>query len=72
MLAVALCCFGWKKRRHLQMLVLLAVSVVGLCLLNGCGGATFSSTQRAVISTVTVTATAGSLQHTTTFSITAN
>jgi hypothetical protein len=72
-LAVALCCFGWKKRRRLQMLVLLAVSVAGLTLLNGCGGA--SSTMSApppVTSTVTVTAASGSLQHAGTFSLTVN
>jgi hypothetical protein len=71
-LAVALCFFGWKKRRGLQMLLLLVVSVAGLCLLNGCGGATFAATasRAAVTSTVTVTGASGSLMHTTTFSVT--
>ncbi|HEV2485798.1 MAG TPA: chitobiase/beta-hexosaminidase C-terminal domain-containing protein [Terracidiphilus sp.] len=71
-LAIALCFFGWKKRRGLQMLLLLVVSVAGLCLLNGCGGATFATTasRAAVTSTVTVTGTSGALQHTTTFTVT--
>jgi hypothetical protein len=72
-LAVALCCIGWKKRRRLQMLLLLAVSVAGLSLLNGCGGASpIVSSSVPVISTVTVTAASGSLSHTTTFSLTVN
>jgi hypothetical protein len=69
-LAVALCCFGWKKRRRLQMLVLLAVSVAGLSLLTGCGGS--SAPVQPVTSTITVTATSGSLSHSTTFSLTVN
>jgi hypothetical protein len=36
-LAVALCFFGLRKRRRLQMLLLLAVSVIGLGLFTGCG-----------------------------------
>ncbi len=72
-LAVALCCLGWKKRRRLPMLLLLAVSVVGMGLLNGCGGASpVVTSSQPVISTVTVTATSGSLSHTTTFSLTIN
>jgi hypothetical protein len=58
----------------LQML--LALSLVGLCLLNGCGGASSTSalpsTTQPVSSTITVTATAGSLQHTTTILLTVN
>ena len=71
-LAVALCFIGWKKRQGLQMLLLLVVSIAGLCLLNGCGGATFATTasRAAVTSAVTVTGASGSLQHTTTFSVT--
>ena len=71
-LAVALCFIGWKRRRGLQLLLLLVVSVTGLCLLNGCGGATFASntTRPPVTATITVTATSGSLQHTTNFLLT--
>jgi hypothetical protein len=72
-LAVAFCCLGWKKRRRLQMMLLLAVGIAGLSLLNGCGGASATvSTTQPVLSTVTVTATSGSLTHTTTFSLTVN
>lgn len=71
-LAVAFCCFGWKKRRGLPMLLLLAaISVASLTALNGCGGASNTvSTPPPVSSTVTVTATSGSLTHTTTFTLT--
>jgi hypothetical protein len=68
-LAVAFCCFGWKKRRRLPMLLLLAVSAAGLSFFTGCSAA--SSTQPTT-STVTVTATSGSLTHTTTFLLTVN
>ncbi len=73
-LAVAFCCFGWKRRRRLQMLLLLTVSVLGLSLLNGCGGGASGtvSTPPPVSSTVTVTATSGSLSHTATFALTVN
>jgi N-acetylneuraminic acid mutarotase len=77
-LAAALCCFGWKKRRRLQMLLLLAVSLAGFGLLTSCGGGAGSSTggggggSQPVTSTVTVTATSGSLTHTTTFLLTVN
>ena len=69
-LVLALCCFGWKKRR-LRMPVLLAVSVTGLGLLSGCSGGGSSSTQP-VTSTITITATSGSLQHKTTLTLTVN
>jgi hypothetical protein len=71
--ALAVCFFGWKKRRRLQVLLLLAVSAAGICLLNGCGGATFAiNSNGGSVSTVTVTATSGSLQHSTTISVTVN
>ncbi len=71
-LAVALCCISWKKRRCLQMLLLLVISVVGLTLLNGCGGATFVSnaSHATVVSPITVTGTSGALQHSTTITVT--
>jgi N-acetylneuraminic acid mutarotase len=74
-LAVALFCLGWNKRRRLQMLLLVAVGLIGLGLFNGCasGGAGVSgSGSTPVTSMVTVTATSGSLQHSTTFSLTVN
>ncbi|MGA2085224.1 MAG: kelch repeat-containing protein [Terracidiphilus sp.] len=69
-LAAVLCCLGWMKRRRLQMLLLLAVCGAGLSLLNGCGGG--SSTSQSTTYTVTVTATSGSLQQSTTLSLTVN
>jgi hypothetical protein len=73
-LAVALCCIGWKRRRRLQMLLLLAVSVAGLSLLSGCGGGSSggSTGPQPVTSTITLTAVSGSLSHTATFSLTVN
>lgn len=69
--AAAFCFIGWKKRRRLQMLVLLIVGAAGVLAINGCGGATFNSNSNTgTTSTVTVTATSGSLQHSTTISVT--
>ena len=73
-LALVLCCVGWKKRRRVQMILLLAVSVFGLSLLASCSAAPAGPPviPNPVTSTVTVTATAGSIQHTTSFSLTVN
>jgi hypothetical protein len=71
-LATVFFCVGWKRRRW-QILMLLALSLCGLCLLNGCNDKiynTFSSNP--IQSTVTVTASGGSLQRTTTFTLTIN
>jgi len=65
-LAVALCCLGWRKRRRAPMAA--ALGVFGLSLLSGCGSGSYSKPP--VTSTVTVIATAGSLQHNATFSLT--
>lgn len=71
-LAFALCCVSWKKRRRLTMLLLLVISVTGLTMLNGCGGATFATnaSHPTVVSTITVTGTSGALKHSTTISVT--
>ncbi len=78
-LAVALgvCLFGWRKRRGLQLIVLLAMAFVGLGLLSGCGGGGAGGGGggggvKPVTSTVIVTATSGSLQQTASFSLTVN
>jgi hypothetical protein len=75
-LAVAICCIGWRKRRRLDMLFLLAVSAAGLSLLSACGGGGTSGggmpPVQPVTSTVTVTAASGSLQQSTTFALTVN
>ena len=69
-LAIGLCCLGWRKRRRVQLL--LALCVCGLALTAGCcaGGGGSCTISPPPPSTVTVTATSGSLQHTATFSLT--
>ena len=56
-LAVALCCFGLRKRRSLQLIVLLAASVIGLSLFTGCG--TPGSVPNSVTVTITGTDSSG-------------
>ena len=65
-LALALCFFGWRKRRGVQILLVLAIGVFGFSMLSGCS----TSTKQSVTSSVTVTATSGSLQQTATLSLT--
>ena len=67
--AAALRCCGWRKRRVQLVFV---VIVYGLALLAGCGNSGRSASVQPVTSTVTVTTTAGSLQHSATFSLTGN
>lgn len=70
-LAVVLCLFGFKKRRRLQLILLLAASITGLSLINGCGSTSTVTTQQSAIYTVTVAATAVSMDtHTATFVLT--
>ena len=66
--ALAFCCFGWKKRRGAKLwLLVTATASLGTALLIGCGG---SSTPAPATSTVTVTATSGAIQHSAQFSLT--
>jgi hypothetical protein len=65
-LAVALCLFGFRKRRRLQMILLFAVSVIGLSLFTGCGG---SSTTLPTATAVTVTATSGPVSNSQQFTV---
>ncbi|WP_260736045.1 immunoglobulin domain-containing protein [Tunturiibacter lichenicola] len=65
-LAVALYFFRRRKRRDLQLL-LLAVCVASMTLLTGCG--VQPPPPQMATSMITVTASAGSLTHTTTFSL---
>jgi hypothetical protein len=66
-MALALCCFGWKRRRGVHML-LLAGLAVGLSVCTGCG--VDSVTSQTKTSIVTLTATDGTLQPSTSFSLT--
>ena len=67
-LAIALCCFGWKKRRPLRLLLLfMAASIFGTSLLIGCGG---SSTPKPTTSSVSVIATSGTIKQTVPLSLT--
>lgn len=68
-LAGAVCLFGWKKRRRMQILVL-AVSIAALGAFTGCGDphlGTIDSTY-----TITVTATSGPLSNSASFTLTVN
>jgi len=60
-LAIALCVFGLRRRSSMQRLALMGVAAVSLSVLCGCGfwGTLFGPP---VVSTVTVTATSGSIQ----------
>jgi hypothetical protein len=67
-LAAAFCCFGWRKRRGLHLLSAGIAAGLGLGLCIGCGADSISPI--ASISTVNVMATDGSLQPTTSFTLT--
>jgi len=76
-LAGVLCCFsGWRKKRRMKIILLLAISLIGLGLLSGCSTMnTVSPTQslsRSLSSPITVTATSGLLQHSTLLTLTLN
>ncbi len=64
--AVALCFFGFRKRRSVQIMLVLVITAIGLGMLSGCGG----SSKQPTTSTVTVTATSGTIQQTATLSLT--
>ncbi len=67
-LAIAFCCLGWRKRRAIQLLLLIvAAASFGTSLLIGCGG---SSTPKPVTSSVTVIATSGAIQQTVPLTVT--
>lgn len=67
-LALAVCFFGFRRRRGIQIVLLVVMSVLGVGLVAGCG----SSGPGTTTSTVTVTATAGSISSKTTVSVTMN
>jgi arabinogalactan endo-1,4-beta-galactosidase len=69
-LAVAFLCFLWLKRRRVQGLCVFTIAMIGLGLMGGCGGGSSQQQQQSTTSTVTVNATAGSLQHSATLTLT--
>ncbi len=78
-MAAAFCLIGWRRTRSspLPMLLMpmLAAMLIGMGAMTACGGGGSSSTgggSTPVTSTVTVTATAGNIQQTSTFSLTVN
>ena len=72
-IAVVLCFLGFRKRRRIQVLMLLAVGVLGLTLFTGCGSTSGNSTQvNPTKYTATVTAISGPLSHTTSVTLTVN
>jgi hypothetical protein len=70
-MAFAFCLIGWRKARSPLMLTLAAV-LIGLGTMSACGGAGTSGGTSPSTSTVTVTAAAGSIQQTTTITLTVN
>ena len=64
-LALTLCCFGWRKRRGLQMLVL-AIAALGIGLCTGCGAPVTSPIQ----ATVSIIAAHGDLAPNTNLTLT--
>ncbi len=75
-LALAVGFFGWRKRRGLRLFMLLAVAVAGSGLLWGCSGGGSSTGGGggggSVTSTITVTATSGTIVQTATVTLTVN
>ena len=61
-LAVALCFLGFRKRNRMHLLLLLVVLLTGLGFISACGGTSTTSTTKPVTSSITVTATSGSMQ----------
>ena len=63
-LAVAVCLFGWRRRRGVKLLLMMAAVTFGLCVASGCG-----SSSSAQMSTVTVAISGDSVRDTATFSL---
>jgi len=68
-LAVALCFFGLRRRKRLQMLLLLVIGLAGLGVVSGCGGSSTPSATAGTQSTLTVTAISGTVQKAITFTV---
>jgi hypothetical protein len=61
--------FLWPRKWRRRLVVLLATGIAALTFLSACGG---SASHHTVSSTVTVTATSGSIQQTVTVALTVN
>jgi N-acetylneuraminic acid mutarotase len=70
-LAALLCCIGWKRRRRIQALMLLALCGIGFSLLSGCI-VVYTPHEHPATYPITVTGTSGSLHHSATLSLTVN
>ena len=73
-LSVTLCLVGWKRRR-IQMLLLVILSVVGMTVLSGCGASSYSigsASAKQTTALITVSGVAGTVQHHATISLTVN
>jgi hypothetical protein len=73
-LSVTLCLVGWKRRR-IQMLMLVILSVVGMTVLSGCGATSYSigsANAKQTTALITVSGVAGTVQHNATISLTVN
>ncbi len=71
-LALAVCCFGLRKRRGFQLMMFVLIAL-GMSLCTGCSLGVWSGSQplpQPQSSTVTVVATSGTLQPSTTFTLT--
>ena len=66
MLVMGLCGIAWTRRSRTR----LAFALLGVALATGCGGSSSSMTTKSTKSTVTITAISGSLQQSTTISLT--
>ena len=75
-LALAVGLFGWRRRRTVLHLLVIVTAFGALGLIVGCGGGGGGSSSGGgstpITSTVTVTATSGSLQQTANFTLTVN
>jgi hypothetical protein len=67
-MALVFCCLGWKRRRGARMLLLAGVAGVGMSLCTGCGANVPAIA--ATTSTVSLIATDGNLQPSTSFTLT--
>jgi N-acetylneuraminic acid mutarotase len=74
-LALVVCFVGWRRRRYLGSWPLLGIAVMGIGLITGCGSGSGGETgggTTPVTSTVSVTATSGTLQQSVTLTLTVN